>query len=648
MVILLLTFSLQRREIWAFDMCGIIGGFGIIDDYTPSIVQSIIHRGPDSTGMFLASDVFLGHARLSIQDLSKEGHQPMTSDNGRYHLIFNGEIYNHFDLRRKFSRQATAFKSTSDTETLLYGLIEFGPDFIKSLNGIFAFAFYDSIRHELVIARDQFGVKPLYYYSNDNAFFFCSELKGLLPFLNTNSLNYRGISDYLSFLWCPGEGTPLNEVKKLLPGHYVVLSKKPPVTTVAQVWNQYYSIPFDGHYPCKKEEDLVDLLDEKLQSAVKRQLLSDVPVGFFLSGGLDSSLLVAIARKMKGEKLQCFTIDADVDSQEEGFQNDLHFAQKVARHLDVDLDVVKADIDIVRDFDFMIWHLDEPQADAAPLNVSNIARRARDMGYKVLIGGTAGDDLFSGYRRHQAIRLEKLFSLLPSSILTLISGLRLPSRNALFRRINKVARELGREPGERLANYFLWLSKDRVDRLLDVDQRTIGPHKSTDYLLGILREIPDEPSWLNRMLYWEMRSFLVDHNLNYTDKMGMAHGVEIRVPFLDLELVQLATEIPPEFKLRGKETKYILKKVAERYLPKDVIYRSKTGFGAPIRKWVLNDLNDLIENRLLTESKYNAIFNLGEVKKLIDENRAGTIDASYSIWGLLAMESWIRQFMFRN
>jgi asparagine synthase (glutamine-hydrolysing) len=630
-------------------MCGIIGGFGVINESTQCALKNISHRGPDDTGIFDTSNIFLGHARLSIQDLSDEGHQPMASDDGRYHLIFNGEIYNHFELRKKLSRQADEFSSTSDTETLLYGLIESGPDFIKLLNGIFAFAFYDSIQHELVIARDQFGIKPLYYFSYDHAFFFCSELKGLLPFLKAASLNHDGLSDYLSFLWCPGAGTPLNEVKKVLPGHYAILSQDPQTTTVAQVWSQYYMIPFNGHYSGKKEEDLVDLLDEKLQNAVKRQLLSDVPVGFFLSGGLDSSLLVAIARKLKGEKLPCFTIDTNVDSQEEGFENDLHYARRVAGHLDVELEVVKADIDIVRDFDFMIWHLDEPQADAAPLNVSNISRRAREMGYKVLIGGTAGDDLFSGYRRHQAIRLEKLFSLVPPSFLKLISNVRLPSKNALFRRINKVTRELGRKPGERLSNYFLWLSKDRVDLLLDTEKKqSTSQHNSTNYLLNLLNDIPDEHSWLNRMLYWEMRSFLVDHNLNYTDKMGMAHGVEIRVPFLDLELVKVATAIPPELKLRGKETKYILKKVAERYLPKDVIYRSKTGFGAPVRKWVLNDLNDMIENRLLTASQYNAVFNMKEVQRLITENRAGTIDASYSIWGLLAIESWIRQFMFRN
>lgn len=641
-------FCLIPLEKLTFDMCGIIGAFGHLDNYSEKDLRCIHHRGPDDSGTYHADNLFLGHVRLAIQDVSELGHQPMISEDGRYCLVFNGEIYNHIQLRKVLRRSSSDFKSSSDTETLLYGLIETGDEFIRLLNGIFAFAFYDSLKQELLLARDPFGVKPLYYFLNERLFVFSSELKAITPFLETKTIDIDSIKDYLSFLWCPGEGTPLKQVKKLLPGYHIRLSFNGDNKTVMHSWTQFYRVPFNGVYLSNRESEVVELLDEKLTSAVRSQLLSDVPVGFFLSGGLDSSLLVAIARKITGRKLQCFTIASDVDSSEEGFENDLSYAKRVASHLDVDLDIIRADINVVRDFDSMIWHLDEPQADAAPLNVSNISKRARQLGYKVLIGGTAGDDLFSGYRRHQAIALEPYLKIIPLWLRVFFSKLNVGASNAFARRINKIVKEIAKEPAERLASYYVWLPNERVNSLINGEYQGSSEYTPISYFFNLLNDIPKEESWLNRMLYWEMRSFLVDHNLNYTDKMGMANGVEIRVPFLDLDVVKFACQISPALKLRGRETKYILKKVAERYLPKEVIYRSKTGFGAPVRTWILNDLDDLISQRLLMPSPYNAIFNLAEVHRLVSDNKTGKIDASYSIWGLLAVESWIRQFLLAN
>lgn len=631
-------------------MCGIVGAIGKINfDYKKSI-QSISHRGPDSSGVFNEDAVFLGHTRLSIQDLSENGNQPMFSNDGRYVIVFNGEVYNHLEVRESLINDFE-FKSTGDTETVLYAYIKYGKDALNLFNGIFAFAVYDIQERVIFIARDQFGVKPLYIYQDHNCFLFSSEIKSFLAYEIDLELRPSAIANYISFLWSPGTETPFAKVNKLLPGHYVQFNidhfnwAKP---------IKYYQTAVTGKYSELTEENLIDQLEKKLISAVERQMLSDVPVGFFLSGGLDSSLLVAIAKKrFPDKKFSCFTIDSDPASvAEEGFANDIYYAKKVASLLEVDLHIVKADINIVKDFDNMIFHLDEPQADAAPLNVYNIASLAREKGIKVLIGGTGGDDLFSGYRRHQALNMEKYFRFLPTIIAKSIKFIlqKSPSNISFFRRLKKLTQNIDLSAEKRMAGYFSWLPEERLKELFSEKWRHYLQKYSQTLIFELLsKNIPTEKSLLNKMLYWELNSFLVDHNLNYTDKMAMAVGVEARVPFLDIELVEFAQTLPPQLKLKGSETKYILKKVAERYLPKEIIYRPKTGFGAPVRRWITEDLDEMIHQRLSPERlKNQGIFNPDKVWKLINDNKKGKIDASYPIWALLAIHSWMEQFVYTN
>ena len=297
----------------------------------------------------------------------------------------------------------------------------------------------------------------------------------------------------------------------------------------------------------------------------------------------------------------------------------------------------------------MIWHLDEPQADAAPLNVLKIANLARNQDIKVLIGGTAGDDLFSGYRRHQALNIEKYIKVLPSFIVSFVQGVVniLPSHLPVFRRLKKLVSNLHQTPISRQLSYFSWLPENTVNSLFSTDWKDyLKNYDPFEYFDIVGKDLDKKVSDLDRMLFWELKTFLVDHNLNYTDKLGMAVGVEARVPFLDLDLVEFSQSIPISMKMRGKQTKYILKKVAERYLPHDVIYRPKTGFGAPVRKWITTDLQPMIDERLSID-RINArgIFNPVAVWDLINQNNSGKIDASYSIWALLAIESWCMQFV---
>ncbi len=624
-------------------MCGIVGSVNISHSLDLDVIG---HRGPDDRGFYEDKNLKLGHVRLSILDLSERGHQPFISQDGRYVIIFNGEIYNHWEIRETLIKKGYEFLSTSDTETILIGFIEYGVDIIPMLNGIFAFCIYDKDAEKVVVARDRMGVKPLYYFKQGEAFGFASELKALLEmFPGPLEIDSDALVDYVRFLWSPGEKTPVVGITKLLQGRYAEI----PINSVEDFRIiQYYKSGFSSFYSPDSENEVINKLDRLLCTAVERQLLSDVPVGFFLSGGLDSSLLVAIAKRINPDrKLQGFTIKTELEHKAD--TGDLFYAWKVADYLGVELETVKADVEILKDFDSMIFHLDEPLADPAALNVLNISRRAREMGYKVLIGGTAGDDLFSGYRRHQMLRYERYLHALPKPLrkLALLLSGRIKTSDPRLRRAKKVLDSLVYEGQDRLFSYFEWLNNDSARALfLNKDGKNTDPFR---YFRQLLAEIPDERDVLNQMLHLEQNTFLVDHNLNYTDKMGMAVGVEIRVPYLDNDLVDFSFRIPPELKMKEGETKYILKKVAERYLPGDVIYREKTGFGAPVRKWITQDLQEMINDRLLTpKADRRNIFNPKAVANLISESKARKIDASYSIWALLAIQSWLDQFLERN
>ena len=395
----------------------------------------------------------------------------------------------------------------------------------------------------------------------------------------------------------------------------------------------------------KSEGELIVKLESHLLKAVERQMLSDVPLGFFLSGGLDSSILVAMARKLNPEKeINCYTIRVEST---DGFTDDLFYAKKVAEYLNVNLTIVDAKIDVLKSFDKVIYHLDEPQADPAPINVYNICKAARKDGIKVLIGGTAGDDILSGYRRHQALNLESTIEKIPRFLRKSIKNvsLKFNGKSSFIRRLKKLSANIEKSKEERMMGYFSWID-NTVLRNLFLEP---NDYNCFSYFESLNKLIPNENSDLNKMLFWEINTFLTDHNLNYTDKLSMAVGVEVRVPFLDTELVEFSTKIPPHFKLKGNETKYLLKKVAEKYLPREIIYRPKTGFGAPVREWILNDMDNLINDYLSKETiEKRGVFNYEKISNLIEENKKGKIDASYSIWSLLAVESWMRQFYDNN
>lgn len=631
-------------------MCGIAGFFGAYDARLLDAMNSIQkHRGPDDVGVWHDPKhcVGLAHCRLSIIDLSPSGRQPMWDLERRAVITYNGEIYNYRELKAGLEADGFRFKSTSDTEVILNLYLRYGVDCLSMLNGIFAFALWDAQRKKLLVARDGLGVKPFYYAVTKRGFAFASEIKALLqvPGLS-RKLDPEAILYYMAYLFAPCPHTPLRSVRKLPPGHAAWVSEK----GIQNTW-QFYHLPFDRAIVDDGPEVAAQRLREHLDLAVRRQMVADVQVGAFLSGGLDSSSVVAFARQyVSNGKLDCFTIGfKGGTTAEEGMSDDLPYARKVARHLGVDLHVIEVGADMATRFEEMIWHLDEPQADPAPLNVLFICELARGHGIKVLLSGAGGDDILAGYRRHYALMQERYWAWLPVAARRKLRNLAqlAPADTAWGRRLQKAFCYAHESPQRRLASYFLWLEPSWLiclqgERMRD-ELNGCDPLK---LLLDVIGNLLPNTHHLNQMLALDSSFFLTDHNLNYTDKMSMACGVEVRVPFLDPDLVAFAARMPPEYKQHGRVGKWIFKKAMEPLLPREVIYRPKTGFGAPLRRWLQQDLREYKEE-LLSENtlKNRGLFDPKAVKELVALDSRGKVDAAYPIFSLICIELWMRLFI---
>jgi asparagine synthase (glutamine-hydrolysing) len=633
-------------------MCGITGislssNHTINTEYLRASLIATAHRGPDDSGLYEdpKHGIGLTHSRLSIVDLSPLGHQPMLSADGSVILVFNGEIYNHRELRAELTVEGMSFLGHSDTEVLLNLYLVEGEAMLPRLNGIFAFALWDARKQSMLLARDALGVKPLYYAALGGSFAFASEIKALLHLVpEARELDVASIHRYLSFLWCPGEGTPLKSVRKLLPGQAMWVR----AGQIERQWTWYQLPVFRGVSADFDESSALEGTTSHLRQAVQRQMMADVPVGAFLSGGLDSSAIVAFAREINPD-IHCFTIDAK-GGQEAGATNDLPYARKVAKHLGVPLDVVSIDANrMAGDLERMVAQLDEPLADPAPLNVLYISQLARDQGMKVLLSGAGGDDLFTGYRRHRALQAEHFWRWLPVGVRNGLAQTTagLDQHRSFNRRLAKLFSGAALEGDDRLVEYFRWAREAELLALYTPETRqALGAELAATPMLDFLQPLPNSVAPLDRMLALEQRFFLADHNLIYTDKMSMAVGVEVRVPFLDLELVEFAARIPMSLKQRGGEGKWILKKSMEPFLPHEVIYRPKSGFGAPLRRWMHYDLRELLGDLLSVSSlKRRGLFEATAVQRLIAANDAGKVDASYTLLALLCIEIWFRTYI---
>ena len=628
-------------------MCGIIATFGISKKRAEKGIKTLYHRGPDNQGLFFdeSSGLCLGHTRLSIQDVSEAAHQPMFSECGRYCLTYNGEIYNFPQLKADLQGKGYRFKTESDTEVLLNLYKAFGEGVLEKIKGIFAFAIWDSQREILFVARDSFGVKPIYFYEGEGTFVLASELKALVELAPVpDELDIKSVHRYLTLAWSPGGGTPLEAIRKLGPGQgmRVVAGK------VKKIWS-WYQLPVFKHGPRSQDvRSACEGVTDHLREAVRHQLISDVPVGAFLSGGLDSSAIVSMAREVSS-RIDCFTISIP-GGPDQGSHNDLPYARMAAKHLDVPLHVIEVDSStFARDLVKMVYMLDEPQADPAALNVLYISQLARRNGIKVLLSGVGGDDLFSGYRRHAAIQMEPWWTWVPQGIRKLapdvVEGL--DSRVSSIRRLKRFLTNAVHDPEVRMAGYLCQIAEGDAVKLFRAGLRNeLLGDTAVRPIVEFIREIPSSRSRLQKMLAVDQRFFLSDHNLNYTDKMAMAAGVEVRVPFLDDALVNFAGEIPDNLKFRRSTSKWILREAMKPYLPKQILRRPKTGFGLPIRRWVRYELREMISTYLSSECiRSRGIFDSVAIQDLVRKNDAGIVDGAYTLFALLCFEIWCQLFI---
>jgi asparagine synthase (glutamine-hydrolysing) len=608
---------------------------------------AIAHRGPDDSATFFDADAGIGfaHQRLAILDLSPLGRQPMADQSGRFTICYNGEVYNFGELRAELTARGVTFRGTSDTEVILELIAREGLGALGRLNGIFALALWDSETRELHLVRDGLGIKPLYWTRTRSGVAFASEIKALLPLPDlTRDLDTIAAASYLSYLFSPGERTMFASVKKLEPGLCLTLTR---AGTARE--RRFYALPVPDPEPTGPSAAIAGMRD-MLDQAVRRQLVADVDVGAFLSGGLDSSAIVAMARNhVAPGALPCFTIDyAAKKGDDRELVSDLPYAREAARHLGVPLHEVRVGSDMAHDFPALVEMLDEPQADPAALNNFYISRLAREMGIKVLLSGAGGDDLLTGYRRHQAAYADGTLGRLPGQLRRVIASgaQRLPLGRSLTRRLRKTLSHLGEDECMRIVRMFEWTAPEHAAELLaSVEEKAALASSVRKPMLDGVRE-PGLHSGVDRALRIDQRFFLTDHNLNYTDKTGMAASVEIRVPYLDVDLIEWAATLPPSVKLRGGQTKWVLRKAMEGILPSGIIYRPKTGFGVPLRAWMRDELRPIMDELLSVPTiEARGLFEPRAVTQLRQATQAGQLDGSYALLAVATIELWCRRFV---
>jgi len=635
-------------------MCGIAGIWGEAnEDLIRRMTAVISHRGPDDFGtkVFVHSgrQVSLGHRRLSIIDLSPAGHQPMANEDGSVWVVFNGEIYNFPELRKFLLAAGHQFRSRTDTEVLIHGYEEWGIDLVKKLNGIFAFALWDSRLKLLHLARDRYGVKPLYYWEQDDRLLFASEIKSLLcdPHLD-RELDPDALLAYARFRYCPEPLTLFRHVRKVPPAHVMTFGDGKRSASC------FYELTYNDTRCAEDERTLTRELRDLLHETVRRQMISDVPVGLFLSGGVDSGGLLAMASSLTTERLKTFTIGFRREDQRfEGQPDDIRFARELADRFGTDHQEIILEPKIVDLLPKVIWHLDDPVADPAAITSYLICQAARQQNTKVLLSGQGGDEVFCGYPWHLAVRLSRFYDRLPKRIRVLLGKLldRLPASKggpltATFRRLRKFNAGASLEFEDRLIGFLSYAYDENLHGLLGeryTDSIKAGlPERTHRDLL----KKSDGWHYIDRMLHLDMGTFLPSLNLAYTDKTSMAFGVEVRVPYIDNEVVDFMSSVAPGLKMRGSTRKYLMKRALRGLLPAHILNRKKAGFGAPIRTWIVSDLKEMIGD-LLCESnlKRRGFFNPDYVHRLIQENASGRHDYNYLIYILLNFELWCRVYL---
>lgn len=616
-------------------MCGITG-FAENNRSLPgdeamlsAMTDTLYHRGPDDGSCEIFDSVGLGMRRLSIIDL-EGGQQPVYNENRRVRAILNGEIYNYRELRRDLQNAGHTFTSQSDTEVIVHAYEEYGLDFPRYLNGMFAIALHDISRKQLLLIRDPLGIKPLYYAIQRQKIFWGSEIKAILASNEIpRHLNPDALNEFLTWEYIPGSGTLFRDIQQLLPGH--ILSFNLP-TGNSQI-SEYWDIPRKAN--SYSDAEWLEKIDAQLKCAIQRQMVSDVPLGAFLSGGVDSSLIAAAMGSGK-----TFSIGF-----EDASYNELPWAEKVARQFDLPhyQEILHPDISDL--FNDLMHFMDDPIGDFSIFPTYLISKLARSH-VKVVLSGDGGDELFGGYETYQANQLAGIYRRLPGTIRKRIMeplAETIPPQPQKKGLINKSKRFL---EGARQANnlgharWRMFLNNNMRTQLFTPEFSAQFSRPATQHIDSLFQEA-EQFSPLNRCLYVDVKSYLSDNILTKVDRMSMAASLEARVPYLDTDLVSLAFQMPDHLKTNARQTKILLKEIASRYIPEECVYRPKQGFSIPIKHWLNEKLKPLMEDLLSPHRLRNdGIFNANTVARLKQEHFSGKANHSHILWGVLVFQSW--------
>ena len=618
-------------------MCGIAGIAYIGTPQTPSVERiramcnAIIHRGPDEEGLAVQDGVGLGMRRLSIIDLSG-GSQPIYNEDRTARIVFNGEIYNFRELRRALEQQGHRFATNSDTESIVHAYEQHGLDGVNRLNGMFAFALHDMKNKTLLLARDHLGIKPLYYALTSNSIVWGSEIKAILASgLVSTSLDADALREFLTWEYVPGAGTLFREIRKLEPGHLLLVDL---TGQRAPVMRRFWDVP---EHPERtlSDADWFERLDAAISASVESQLVSDVPLGAFLSGGVDSSLVVA-----KMPNASTFSIGFNDPS-----YNELPFSEEVARHLGVSHTTQVIEPRVVDDFDHLMRFMDDPIGDFSIFPTYLVSRLARQH-VTVALSGDGGDELFGGYETYLASGIAERYASIPAPVRRHVVEpffRRLKPRTEKKGLVNKAKRfaegvALPEELGH--ARWRAFLSEDSASALFDPAITRTMTRPAGQHIVDLaFRARHRDP--ISQSLYIDAKSYLPDNCLVKTDRMSMAVSLEVRVPLLDKEITELAFEMPGRLKVANGQTKVLLKRLAAKYVPERCVYRPKEGFSIPIKTWLATQFRPVLETYLDERRiRQGGLFRAETVARLKREHLAGAQNHSHVLWSLIVFEKW--------
>ena len=621
-------------------MCGIVGKINfnkkiVTEKEIKNMVTVLSHRGPDDEGIFIDKNIGLGNRRLAIIDLSSRGHQPMSDNENKIWLTYNGEIYNFLELRKELAKEGINFKSKTDTEVIIYLYKKYGVDCLSYLRGMFALAIWDSEKRQLFLARDRVGQKPLKYYFDNNCFIFASELKAILPAEEVSKEpDWEAIDEYLTYKYVPSPKTGFKNIYKLPPAHYLIIKENG-----EQIMQRYWDLDYTNKLELSEMEWQERVLT-KLTQAVRLRLISDVPIGAHLSGGIDSSLIVALMAQALPQRVKTFSIGF-----KESDFSELPFAKMVARKYNTDHHELIIKPNAVDILPKLVFYYEEPYADASALPTWYLSEATKQH-MTVALNGDGGDENFAGYERYNAMKLHSQLKKIPGK--NIIKTLNQFFYRATGAKIFDKGYRLTNSFHPALYNFYLniiqYFSPEEKNKIYTDSFKKLIEHSDWYRASKKIFDKGEKLDWLDRLLYTGLHTHLPDDLLTKVDIASMAHSLEIRSPFLDYEFLELTAQMPSRLKLAGQNKKYLLKKIAEKYLPKECIYRPKQGFSLPLEYWFRGQLNNYLKDNILDKKFLSYGFAKQGIAKMISDHEKHRHNYENQLWTLLCLRLWLKQW----